>query len=447
MRNITRNNYDPHIGDYHNVIVHDTVRGKIWLFDCDGVFLDMSKTNVTVVDEYGESVEYAASQSLVTRTHDTLDTKIEGVDEASHDRDDILDGKIADEVELRASEDARLDREAKAREQDIIDDYTAKYQSLDNDIETLTRVTDGLTTDVENIERTAVFGTTLNQGDGSKIDLVVNDGGTTTTTTIRNAGTAQSGLMSAADYNQLAENTDAIQHLQNAGLYRGSFATINDAPTHTPDPAFVNGECFNNDYVSIQTATHEGETGSARYRAFVDDNGDITYTFEIFIDKDILPFSTGNLGLIKGAASGDGSIEANNDGTGSVIGWSTLSSQVSTNTNNIATNAGNITSLNTRMGTAEGNITNLDARVGTAEGNITSLTTRVGTAEGNITTNSNAITTINGKGVQATTDTTLGANTENLLTVKGMMRQWVDITNTGLPASPDPDVFYYVVES
>lgn len=443
MRNITRSNYDPKTGDYHNMIVHDPVRGKIWLFDCDGVFLDMSKTNVTVVDEYGESVEYAASQRLVTATRDLAN----GIDQASHERDDILDGKIADEVRNRTDEDARLDREARAREQGIIDDYTAKYQTLDNDIETLTRVTDGLTTDVEQIERTAVFGTTLNQSDGSKIDLIVNDGGTTTTTTIRNAGTTQNGLMSAADYNQLAKNTDDIQHLQNAGLYRGSFATINDAPTHTPDPAFVNGECFNNDYVSIQTATHEGETGSARYRAFVDANGDITYTFEIFIDKDILPFSAGNLGLIKGAASGDGNVEANNDGTGSVIGWSTLSSQVSTNTNNISTNTGNITSLGTRMGTAEGNITNLDTRMGTAEGNITSLTTRMGTAEGNITSNANAVSALQGKGVQATADTTLNANTENLLTVKGMMRQFVDITNTGLPASPDPDTFYYTVES
>lgn len=442
MRNITRSNYDPKTGDYHNMIVHDPVRGKIWLFDCDGVYLDMSKTNVTVVDEYGESVDYAASQRLVTATRDLAN----GIDQASHERDDVLSGRISDEVEARTTADNRLDREARAREQDMIDDYTAKYQTLDNDIETLTRVTDGLTTDVENIERTAVFGTTLNQSDGAKIDLIVNDGGTTTTTTIRNANASQNGLMDSATYTQVQDNTDAIQHLQNAGLYRGSFATINDAPTHTPDPAFVNGEIFNNDYISIQTATHEGETGSARYRAFVDNNGDVTYTFEIFIDKDILPFSEGNLGLIKGAASGDGNVEANSDGTGSVIGWSTLSSQVSTNTNNIATNAGNITSLSNRMGTAEGSITSLDTRVGTAEGNITGLTTRMGTAENGITANANAISALQGKGVQATTDTTLNANTENLLTVKGMMRQWVDITSTGLPASPDPDTFYYTVE-
>lgn len=446
MRNITRSNYDPHIGDYHNVIVHDPVRGKIWLFDCDGVFLDMSKTNVTVVDEYGESAEYAASQSLVTRTHDTLDTKIEGVDEASHLRDDELDDKIDGESErLEAKIDAN-DVATRGREQAMTDDYTAKYQSLDNDIETLTRVTDGLTTDVEQIERTAVFGTTLNQSDQTKIDLVVNDGGVSTTTTIRNANANQNGLMPAASYNQIAENTDAIQHLQNAGLYRGSFATINDAPTHTPDPAFVNGEIFNNDYVSIQTATHEGETGSARFRAFVDDNNDVTYTFEIFIDKDIKNFTTGNSGLIVGGTA-DGSVSANQDGTGSVVGWTTVKNDIADNAQAISDNTDAIDDLEDRMDDAEDDIAGLTGRMTTAEGNITGLTTRMGAAEGNITTNANAITALQGKGVQATTDTTLGANTENLLTVKGMLRQFVDITNTGLPASPDPDVFYYVVES
>ena len=446
MRNITRSNYDPHIGDYHNVIVHDPVRGKIWLFDCDGVFLDMSKTNVTVVDEYGESAEYAASQSLVTRTHDTLDTKIDGVDESSHLRDDELDDKIDGESErLDAKIDAN-DVATRGREQTMTDDYTAKYQSLDNDIETLTRVTDGLTTDVEQIERTAVFGAVINQNDQAKIDYIVNDGGTSTTTTIRNANANQNGLMPAASYNQIAANTDAIQHLQNAGLYRGSFATVNDAPTHTPNPAFVNGEIFNNDYVSIQTATHEGETGSARFRAFVDANNDVTYTFEIFIDKDIKNFTTGNSGLIVGGTA-DGSVSANQDGTGSVVGWNTVKNDIADNTQAISDNTDAIDDLEDRMDDAEADISGLDGRVTTAEGNITGLTTRVGTAEGNITTNANAITTINGKGVQATTDTTLGANTEKLLTVRGMMRQFVDITNTGLPASPDPDVFYYVVES
>ena len=427
------------------MIVHDPVLGKIWLFDCDGVFLDMSKTNVTVVDDYGESVEYAASQSLVTRTHDTLDERITGVDEASHERDDDLDHKIDGEVEDLEAEDARIERESKSRDQALEDDYTQKYQSLDNDIETLTRVTDGLTTDVENIERTAVFGVTVNQSDGAKIVLSVNDGGTTTNTQIRDAGAAQSGLMSAADYNQLQQNTTDIQHLQNSGLYRGSFDLLTDAPTTTPDPAFIGGEIYQNDLIAVQHAEYQGETGIARYRAAVNGSA-VTYNFEAFIDKDIANFTTGNPGLIVGG-SADGEVEAQSNGTGKVKGWGTLTSTVQTNTNNISQLTTDLGNLTNRVGTAEGNITSLDTRMGTAEGNITGLTTRMGTAEGNITSNGNAISALQGKGVQATSDTTLSANTENLLTVKGMMRQFVDITSTGLPASPDPDTFYYTVES
>lgn len=56
-----------------------------------------------------------------------------------------------------------------------------------------------------------------------------------------------------------------------------------------------------------------------------------------------------------------------------------------------------------------------------------------------------AIGALGSKDVQAATDTTLATNTEPLLTVKGMMRQWVDITQSGLPADPDPDTFYYTV--
>lgn len=445
MRNITRSNYTPKIGDYHNMIVHDPVLGKIWLFDCDGVYLDMSKTNVTVVDEYGVSPEYAASQRLVTATKDDLNERITGVDEASHERDDVLDGKIDREVDTLEGSIAGVDRDSKSRDQSITDDYTRKYNSLDNDIETLTRVTDGLTTTVENIERTAVFGVTLNQSDGTKVTLSVNDGGTATNTDIRNAGTNQSGLMAAADYNQLQSNTVAIQHLQNSGLYRGSFDTLADAPTTTPDEAFIGGEIFQNDFISVQHASHEGQTGIARYRASVNGSA-VSYDFEAFIDEDIANFTEGNPGLIVGGTA-DGSVKAESDGTGSVNGWTTVKNDISTNAGNI-TNLGNdLGNLANRVGTAEGNITSLDTRMGTAEGNITGLTTRVGTAEGNITSNANAIAALQNKGVQATTDTTIGTNTENLLTVKGMSRQWVDITQSGLPVSPDPDTFYYTVES
>lgn len=60
-------------------------------------------------------------------------------------------------------------------------------------------------------------------------------------------------------------------------------------------------------------------------------------------------------------------------------------------------------------------------------------------------TRDDAIAAINNKAVQGVTDTTIGNNTAGLLTAAGAMRQWVDITNTGLPANPDPYTFYYTV--
>lgn len=66
MRTIIRDNYDPQIGDYHDKIVHDTVRNKIYLFDCDGVFLNVSKSYVIVTDEAGDSPDLAISQRFTT---------------------------------------------------------------------------------------------------------------------------------------------------------------------------------------------------------------------------------------------------------------------------------------------------------------------------------------------------------------------------------------------
>lgn len=444
MRNITRSNYTPHIGDYHNMIVHDPVLGKIWLFDCDGVFLDMSKTNVIVVNEAGQSDSYAISQQFVTNAIADLRAGIEGVDEASHTRDDELGERITGVNQSLTQSINQVNSNAIARENVIANNLSSNVSRIDGDIATLDTTTRQLTTEVNQINSSAVFDVTLSQTLNG-IVLGVTDGTHLVNTTFREANANRNGLMPKEAYNQITENTQAIEHLQNAGLYRGSFATLADAPTTTPDSEFVGGEIFNNDFIAIESATHEGQTGSARYRAYVVD-GNVTYTFETFIDKDIQNFSAGEPGLIVGG-SADGSIGANSDGTGSVIGWGDLTSAVSTNTSNIATNAGAISTLQTDLGTTNSNVTALAGRVSTAEGNIATNTADIATNAGNISTNTNAITTLQNKGVQATTDTTIGANTENLLTVKGMMRQWVDITQSGLPASPDPDVFYYTVES
>lgn len=77
MHNITRNNYKPKVGDYHNVILHDPILGKVWIFDCDGIYFDASKTHVIVVNEEGVSEEYAISQKFVTDKAKELKAEID----------------------------------------------------------------------------------------------------------------------------------------------------------------------------------------------------------------------------------------------------------------------------------------------------------------------------------------------------------------------------------
>lgn len=58
MRNITRSNYEPKIGDYHNMIVHDPVLNHLWLFDCDGVYTSIGREDLEkLVDEKVEKLE------------------------------------------------------------------------------------------------------------------------------------------------------------------------------------------------------------------------------------------------------------------------------------------------------------------------------------------------------------------------------------------------------
>lgn len=65
MRTIIRDNYTPELGQYHERIIIDPVKEKTWLFDCDGVFLDITK--VFVANEYGDNKEYAISQDFFTK--------------------------------------------------------------------------------------------------------------------------------------------------------------------------------------------------------------------------------------------------------------------------------------------------------------------------------------------------------------------------------------------
>lgn len=79
MRTIIRDNYTPKAGDYHERIVRDEVNNRQWIFDCDGVFTDITDTNteIEIVNELGSSTTAVTSQKLVTDNVGILQEKID----------------------------------------------------------------------------------------------------------------------------------------------------------------------------------------------------------------------------------------------------------------------------------------------------------------------------------------------------------------------------------
>lgn len=113
MRTTIRDNYTPELGQYHEQIIVDPTLRKTWLFDCDGVFTDITK--ITVVSERGESTEYAASQEWLTRELEALEAA-----------DVTLQDNIDAEAETREADDKTL--------QDNIDNEESDRIAADNEI-------------------------------------------------------------------------------------------------------------------------------------------------------------------------------------------------------------------------------------------------------------------------------------------------------------------------
>lgn len=103
MRTIIRNNYDPQLGAYHEKLIIDEARHKKWLFDCDGVFTDI--TNPLVVSERGDSEDFAASQKWVTEIDDKVDGLAEDLGDEIQARTDADNAIWAEIEEIEMSSD------------------------------------------------------------------------------------------------------------------------------------------------------------------------------------------------------------------------------------------------------------------------------------------------------------------------------------------------------
>lgn len=132
MRTTIRDNYTPQLGQYHERIIIDSVDEKVWLFDCDGVFTDI--TRVIVENEYGEHENHAISQKFFTdevqKIAKDLDDETAARIAADEDLDERIDSAI-DLLEGAIEEEATAREEADTDLQDQIDAIEAASDVVD----------------------------------------------------------------------------------------------------------------------------------------------------------------------------------------------------------------------------------------------------------------------------------------------------------------------------
>ena len=137
------------------------------------------------------------------------------------------------------------------------------------------------------------------------------------------ASSTAAGLMTKESYSQISKNTSDIESLKGmGGKYIGiGFDTYADLEAYKiPDTVNVNDFTFVRD-----DETHDGAT--TQYIVVLD-NGVKKFDFAYVINEDTYGnFTNETAGLIKGKNE-EGCVFAESDGTGSVVGWNTLKSDV-----------------------------------------------------------------------------------------------------------------------
>lgn len=92
MNIVLRNNYVPKVKDYCNTLVVDNALSKRWLFDCNGIFVDIGSPAESVVNVLGQSTTAATSQKLVTDNIERIDDELVDVEK----KVGILEGRVDD---------------------------------------------------------------------------------------------------------------------------------------------------------------------------------------------------------------------------------------------------------------------------------------------------------------------------------------------------------------
>lgn len=297
----------PYIGRYKNVLCVYKADDSWVLYNSDGIY-----------SVFGANINFDA---IIGRP------KYAGVEmTSSTDIPDVV-ATVAAEADLRQDADEALEDRIAQLELDLPNEVLNR-QNADNALQ------DQITALQGNVNADVVTDIALGDATSTVALEVTNtnlSSSVTSTSTISLpvASTTQAGVVNAATFDAISQNTQDINAMKNGSVaVTGISASATQADITT----------------AWQTATGLTTVINGARVYDVDNNKVWTYytndstwheasnTTQVIVNT----FSNASEGLIKGSATGDGKVFAENDGTGSVNGWDTLSGSVANNTSKLA---------------------------------------------------------------------------------------------------------------
>ena len=221
--------------------------------------------------------------------------------------------------------------------------------------------------------------TSVLQLDASKVNLM---SGATSTKNIPLpvASSTQAGVMNASTFDAITENSNAVNALLNGSV---SVTGLSASPTQSELTTAWQTETGLTDL--INRAQMLDTTNSLIWTYYV--NSETWYSSPAGGTVTINTFTNSSEGTIKGSTN-TGQIFAENDGTGSVNGWDSLSASVASNTANKLATA-NLTVGSTLSRTTSGSGSSTVVNLDVADNGITSGKIATGAASGSLRTTNN----------------------------------------------------------
>lgn len=190
---------------------------------------------------------------------------------------------------------------------------------------------------------------------------------------LANASTA--GLMSSSDFSSLQDLEDRVGNLE--GKTTRLLYTTSTNPTASDINSFVTGLGYTSPFEGIAVVVDE----TFHIWHYYDNNG-IGWRDD-GVDT-VSNFTNSTAGIILGSTD-NGKVFAETDGTGSVNGWDTLSTNVSNLQSTTQALSSSVSTLQNTVSTHTSNISDLQTTTQNLSNTVNSLNTQVGTNTSNIT--------------------------------------------------------------